>query len=162
MAYNLEKAAAKGNPRAIAKINGHDKYMPNRPCPKGHQSLRYAKYGQCLDCLKISKEKYRATEKGKAKDKEYSKNYERKGKQNARLNLYGITQEEYDALILKQNSKCAICKIGLDMGKRTCIDHCHNSKKVRGILCWSCNVGLGHFKDNPELLNQAALYCAEI
>lgn len=161
MVYTLEQRIIKGEPRAVAKANGQKFYMPSKPCPQGHQSLRYTKYGQCLDCLKISKEKYRATEKGKAKDKEYSKNYEWKGKQNARLNLYGITQEEYEAFLLKQNNKCAICKCELDMGKRTCIDHCHNSKKVRGILCWSCNVGLGHFKDNPNLLKQAAIYCEE-
>jgi len=161
MAYSFGKAVAKGSPRAVAKFLGHAKYMPDKPCPKGHQTLRYAKYGQCLDCLKISKEAYRATEKGKAKDREYAKNYEWKGKQDARLRLYGITQEQYEALILKQNGKCAICEIGLDMGKRTCIDHCHNSKKVRGILCWSCNTAIGHFKDSPAILRRAALYCEE-
>lgn len=161
MAYTLQQRAAKGEPRALAIINGHETYIPKEPCPKGHQTARYTKYAQCLDCLKIAKEAYRATEKGKAKDKEYAKNYEWKGKQNARLKLYGITQKEYDDFILKQNGKCAICKVSLDMGKRTCIDHCHNSKKVRGILCWSCNVGLGHFKDSPELLKQAAFYCTE-
>lgn len=162
MVYTLEQRVAKGEPRALAKVSNEKFYMPDKPCPQGHRTLRYTKYGQCLDCLKIFKEAYRATEKGRNKDKEYSKNYEWKGKQNARLRNYGITQEEYDAFILKQNGKCAICKIGLDMGKRTCIDHCHNSKRVRGILCWSCNVGIGHFKDNPDLLREAALYCSDV
>lgn len=162
MVYTLQQRIVKGEPRAVATANGDKFYMPNKPCPLGHQSLRYTKYGQCLDCLKIYKDKYRTTEKGKAKDREYAKNYEWKGKQNARLNLYGITQNEYDAFVSKQNGKCAICKIPLDMGKRTCIDHCHSSNKVRDILCWSCNVGLGHFKDDPELLSQAAIYCKAI
>lgn len=161
MVYTLEQRIAKGEPKSIALVKGEKFYMPDKPCPQGHQSLRYTKYGQCLDCLKIAKEAYRNTEKGKAKDREYAKNYEWKGKEKARLRTYGITQQEYDALILKQNGNCAICKLDLDMGKRTCIDHCHETNKVRGILCWTCNVGLGHLKHNPEFLRQAALYCEE-
>lgn len=78
---------------------------------------------------------------------------------------YGITVKDFQALILQQNNKCAICKNKLDIqdngvqrSKNVAVDHCHTSGKVRGILCKNCNVGLGFFKDSVENLNAAILY----
>lgn len=70
--------------------------------------------------------------------------------------LYGITEEQYQTLWFQQDGKCAICKQPSD--KRLHIDHCHLSKKVRGLLCGPCNRGLGLFKDNPDLLIAAKDY----
>ena len=70
---------------------------------------------------------------------------------------FGIDQQQYDAISLKQNNLCAICKKP-SKTQHLDIDHCHKSKIVRGLLCRSCNMGLGYFKDNPELLEQAADY----
>ena len=53
--------------------------------------------------------------------------------------------------------KCFIC--GLDKDRRNlCVDHCHTTGKVRGLLCDNCNVGLGRFKDNITLLEKAIKY----
>lgn len=68
--------------------------------------------------------------------------------------LYGISKETYLSMFLEQNDKCAIC---LDKTKLN-VDHCHKTKKVRGLLCFNCNIALGKFKDNPELLLDAAQY----
>ena len=58
-----------------------------------------------------------------------------------------------------QNGRCAICKTDSPGGKGNWhLDHCHDSKNVRGLLCGTCNVGLGMFKDNPLLLAAAADY----
>jgi len=67
---------------------------------------------------------------------------------------YGLTDEQHNRLLLQQNNKCAICK------KETVlqVDHCHESKKVRGLLCQSCNLGLGHFKDNIDNLMLSVEY----
>lgn len=70
---------------------------------------------------------------------------------------YNLTREEVDELALVG---CAICGT-TDWGgrfKRPHVDHCHETNKVRGILCNTCNVGLGLFKDNPTLLRSAAKY----
>ena len=160
MVYTLEHRIAKGEPRALARANGDKTYI-GVDCPKNHGGLRYTKYGQCIECIKDAKSKYRETDKGKATEAKYQETYGKENRQKLKLNLYKISVAEFNEILFKQNSKCAICKNDLDMGKKTCIDHCHNSKKVRGILCWSCNVGLGHFKDSPELLKQAAVYCTE-
>lgn len=67
---------------------------------------------------------------------------------------YGITLEDYQDLLTKQNSKCAICKreIGL------CIDHDHKTGKTRGLLCHACNRAIGLLKENEEILKNAIYY----
>lgn len=75
---------------------------------------------------------------------------------------YLITQEEFDQLLASQDNKCAICfdKLlpkGLRASSIT-VDHEHGTTKVRGLLCRNCNVGLGHFKDDPIRLANAIRY----
>lgn len=63
-------------------------------------------------------------------------------------------------MLAEQDGVCAICK-GTAVngyGKRLSIDHCHDGKGVRGILCGNCNRGLGHFLHDPELLKSAIKY----
>lgn len=80
------------------------------------------------------------------------------------LSEYGITQSDWDVLHAAQNGSCAIC--GATGGWRAnagrlVVDHCHNTNQVRGLLCPSCNRGLGQFEDDPERLRQAARYIEE-
>lgn len=57
--------------------------------------------------------------------------------------------------INRQDGKCAICEARLS---KPHLDHCHQTGYVRGVLCPNCNVGIGHFRDNPELLHKAVAY----
>lgn len=67
---------------------------------------------------------------------------------------YGLTPAEYDALVTAQKGLCAICK----ERKRLHVDHCHNTNVRRGLLCDTCNMGLGLFYNEPERLRAAANY----
>lgn len=59
----------------------------------------------------------------------------------------------------KQGNRCAICGIHFDMlNKEPAVDHCHETDIVRGLLCNSCNWGLGHFKDDVVRLESAIAY----
>ena len=74
--------------------------------------------------------------------------------------FYGITHEEYLAMEEAQGNCCAICKAPKASlkGRGWCTDHCHTTGKVRGLLCTSCNKGLGLFKDDPTKLEAAVEY----
>jgi len=73
-----------------------------------------------------------------------------------RRRKYGIVPEALCALIKQQNSQCAIC--GTALTKEFHIDHSHVTNAVRGLLCGSCNLGIGIFKDTPAILRSAATY----
>jgi Autographiviridae endonuclease VII len=74
--------------------------------------------------------------------------------------LYGIDQAEFYRMLAAQGGVCAICSGTNKDRKRKllCVDHCHTTGKVRGLLCSFCNGALGMFKDNPDLARKAADY----
>ena len=79
--------------------------------------------------------------------------------------LYNMSIEDYDALLLKQNGVCAICgreerhKSPVDNARKAlAVDHDHETGQVRGLLCASCNRGLGWFGEDAKVLRLAADY----
>ncbi len=76
---------------------------------------------------------------------------------------YGIDSETYYEMLERQNYKCAICfSEDNNSSARTkmFIDHCHSTGKVRGLLCSKCNMALGNFNDDIEILKNAIEYLA--
>ncbi len=75
---------------------------------------------------------------------------------------YGITLAQHDEILMSQGNRCAICRsdhCGRDgKTKGWCIDHCHTTNRVRGILCNSCNALLGYAKDDKKVLAAAIKY----
>lgn len=80
---------------------------------------------------------------------------------------YGISIKEYNEILKTQDDKCAICnrsQIDNNIHNLTRkptflpVDHCHKTGKIRGLLCGNCNVALGLFQDNPEILLKAITY----
>lgn len=78
---------------------------------------------------------------------------------------YGITLEQEAEMMAAQGDKCAICDA--PSGKRNgptgklsnlCVDHCHKTLKVRGLLCDACNTAIGLLQDSPAILLRAAAY----
>jgi len=78
---------------------------------------------------------------------------------------FGITTKEYEEMFQKQQGACAICgttEFNYSRGKRPHIDHCHQTGKVRGLLCGHCNIGIGQFFDNVSLLEKTIKYLSQV
>jgi len=80
---------------------------------------------------------------------------------NLRRN-YKMTPKDFNFLWEIQNGRCGICKIKMEPRGRgkisAVVDHCHTTEQVRGLLCRSCNTGIGHFSDNIDTLSSAIEY----
>jgi hypothetical protein len=75
------------------------------------------------------------------------------------LKKYGITPEDYDSLLAVQGGACACCKAQRNLdGRRLYVDHCHSTGRVRGLLCYSCNTGIGSLGDDTKGLQRALCY----
>ena len=88
---------------------------------------------------------------------EHVLNIERKSKFKRQ---YGISLEQYDEMLQNQGYGCAICgtKKPSERTKYFAVDHCHDTSKVRGLLCTKCNRGLGLFNDKTDALQKAIKY----
>ena len=166
--------------RTEAKQLGQPHYFTNQPCQNGHIYKRRASDGHCLKCdseyqkrkrirrpddvSKARKAYYQKTRKHQLQLRRhrYANNPEIRinKKNNDLINNYGITLNDYYEMEKHQDYKCAICGT-TEKNKRTKyfdVDHCHETGKVRGLLCTNCNQGLGKFKDNIHLLKQVITY----
>lgn len=82
--------------------------------------------------------------------------YIKKRVEYARLKKFGMIPELYEEMLNKQNNKCGICGTDKPGGRgQWHIDHCHKTNKIRGLLCQKCNMALGMFGDNIEVLLNA-------
>jgi recombination endonuclease VII len=129
---------------------------------------RRRKYCKNLECQKIANfnrgSKFRKSNKLHLEKyyKEYDMvNAERRkitGRNGHLKRKYGITSEDYNRMFEQQDGKCAICG---RVGEKLHVDHNHKTGKVRKLLCFHCNAGLGHFIENPKLLLRAIKYLKE-
>lgn len=126
-------------------LRRRDLFKPSGP----HNCYWAEKRGTTID------DDYRA---GRARyAKEWRKANPLKAKQNDLKKNFGISLADYEAMLGAQGGVCAICGTK-DQWFSLAVDHCHGTKRVRGLLCSQCNRGLGLFKDKPELLDKAAAY----
>lgn len=102
--------------------------------------------------------------KDEKKQREYQRVWSRNkttkiSRRRSKLKMkYGITLEEYATLLEKQGGACAICKQPPPDNTYLAVDHDHETKTVRGLLCLFCNTALGMFMDSLDLLNSAVTY----
>lgn len=108
------------------------------------------KQGSCIACSKERNKRWR----------EAHPNTSRDASRRNKKSLYGLTQEAIDAMAAAQGNRCAICAqpFGSEYRNRPCVDHNHETKVVRGILCHSCNMAIGALGDDPAMLEAAATY----
>ncbi len=92
-------------------------------------------------------------EKRRAIVKKYHDSHPEKTKSYT-LKRAGWTVEQYEEVCKQQEGKCAIC----EAVEKLCADHSHKTGLRRGLLCFTCNTGIGSLKDNPSILRKAADY----
>lgn len=111
----------------------------------------------CPDCRPIvqkdrikayeSRPEIRAARNAYARERGYAR--------KAQLAKYGLTQADYARILKEQAGVCAICS---KTHPRMCVDHCHETGKVRGILCSPCNRAIGQLGDTVEHVQRAVTY----
>jgi len=143
-----------------------------KPCKKCGNTERYSSGNK--PCVKCAKENSKQRSKNgkrnewsrKNKDKINSKNNiyyhslttEEKILRNRKqqVSLYGLTLEDYDAMMERQNGVCAICSTRTKGNLH--IDHNHQTNEVRGLLCGKCNRAIGLLNDDVSLFTKAITY----
>lgn len=107
--------------------------------------------GMCKPCTLISNQKRYQTKNGKEKKRLYTREYRKKNTRKdtynpikSRKKLYGISETDYQQMLIDQQNQCGICK----KSKPLVVDHCHQTGKIRGLLCHRCNSSLAAFGDN--------------
>ncbi len=172
---------AKNLDRARAVENGLTRYFTGKPCKNGHLTERYVFDSACVECSRLKKAKWfgakqladptwNARQKAKDRQRHPEKYKERMRKfvesrdetywLTKRAKVHGLALEQFLAMFESTGGACWICGKQCTMRGKShiCIDHCHATGKVRGLLCPVCNKFLGAFKDNPGLLRKAAEY----
>lgn len=141
-AINPRQRSNKNHELSIKAANeGKVTYIPNKPCKYGHL-LRFINSNNCVECDKFQAQKHKINAKFSRIKK-----------------LYNLSKEEYLQLVKNQNSSCKLCNDKINNHFNLHVDHCHDTNKVRGLLCSKCNQGIGLLNHNPELIRKAALYC---
>jgi hypothetical protein len=137
-------------------------------CSKKYHAKRYVDQ---KDKLQAQLKKYKEENKEKLEvasllwkknNPDKVKRYQRTA--NLRKN-FGISMDEYEQMLIKQNNLCAICEkpetfVHHQTNKpaRLAVDHCHKTNKVRKLLCKNCNTALGLFKDDLDVMGNAVQY----
>lgn len=115
---------------------------------------------RCKFCTKKQNDKWRKENRSRMlflQKKWHQRNLKRCKQLNARSHVqrsYGLTPEEHKILRKKQKNRCAVCR----RKAKLFVDHCHSSKKVRGLLCRHCNSALGFSRENPRILQKLIRY----
>ncbi len=81
--------------------------------------------------------------------------YRREGRLKKLAKKYGIEPQDYGEMYVKQDGRCAICFKEFDV---LFVDHCHDTDKIRGLLCSNCNSALGLLGDSLKNLESASKY----
>ena len=115
--------------------------------------------GRCKMCMSLYNKEYnKINPQKKIKNKLHpnSKTWHRKALLRQR---YGLTIEQFEKILKQQGGRCAICHTDKPGSRGTWfIDHNHETKQIRGLLCLKCNTGLGYFNECTDILEAAIIY----
>ena len=142
--------------------------MQSLICPTCNKTFQTKKFGKIYCChrckIKANGDTYysRNTEKVRRKTSEYQRNHpEMRNKKNLKhtLKKFNLTIDDYNKMFKEQDGRCGCCgKHQSELEKRLHIDHCHDTDKVRGLLCWECNASIGKLGDNLDGVLKAVSY----
>ncbi len=121
---------------------------PRSEFPKGRYKDGLASY--CKPCANAYSRESHESDPG----------LRRRGKDKALTKYYGLTLKQYEKMVWDQDGLCAICGEPQreSWGRYLHLDHDHETGKVRALLCAPCNMGIGHFEDDTERMEQAIEY----
>lgn len=158
----------------VSMIEVHDQL---KTCPKcaTAQPLTcfYKTQSTCKSCCsEYTKEWYRKNKDGAiSRAKDWVRSNPKQHRATALMRNYNLPIERYEAFVVEQQNRCAICLVEFTDEKRqgAFVDHDHGccpgykscGKCIRGLICMSCNMTLGLAKDRPQILEKAALYLKE-
>ena len=132
---------------------GHEYTSENTMIRKRNRGRGIEIHRVCKECHKLNSKKYNdnLTVEQKLKRnlrvKEWRINNKDRVKNSKLYSVFKITLDDYNKILENQNNKCLICdKLFNEEGKYLCVDHCHNTGKIRGLLCSKCNGSLGWFE----------------
>lgn len=117
-------------------------------CSRCSQTLEILAKGLCHKCYGRARYQTNPTYRDQVKAHSKANPNRRKGHL---WQKYGLTQEDYQALLAAQGGTCATCSAT----DQLCVDHCHATGQVRGILCFVCNTRLGHFEASRATFQEA-------
>jgi hypothetical protein len=146
-------------------------FYTGKPCKHGHIAKRRTNKNSCVECIQAIANRYKRSDKARETrlarivQLKSTGEWERATASRTLKHYYGITLIDYEAMFAAQNGVCAICQMPevvndhkTQKPRRLAVDHCHKTRKIRGLLCNACNTALGKLKDNPQLIERAAAY----
>lgn len=118
------------------------------------------RHSQCRECTLERAKRYRKTDRYKELRERNRGKESREMRARHLVHRYGITEAEYQEILKSQGGVCCLCGANHPGGRKKtfAVDHDHQTKRVRGLLCWKCNVGLGKLGDTVESLERAVEY----
>ena len=133
------------------------RYFTGKPCRRGHIAERFSTTRTCVVCANERAKEWQSANRRKYLDAQ---------NESRRVRLFGVDRSRYEQMLAAQGGGCAICAGQNPKNRMLAIDHDHSCCPggrtcggcVRGLLCDSCNHGLGKFRDSPETLLMAARY----
>lgn len=128
-----------------------------------HRTTRDGKSGECKLCTDVRNKKWRA--ENRDRHNELNQHYRLRNPEKilaARI-LYKnkMTLEERNALFDRYEHRCGACNNKATDKVPLCVDHCHDTLAIRGVLCRSCNAGLGFLGDQAEGVEKVLAYLKE-
>lgn len=145
---------------------------PTKLCPRCGDEKSIFSFGRdrtkklgvssyCKSCAAENRKKNYRKSPSQEKDKlrQYYANNKSSFRKYSLKSLYGLNEEQFEAMKASQNHACKICRTHeTNLSRRLFVDHCHETGRIRGLLCQACNTMLGNAKDSVLVLQAGIAY----